>query len=150
MRRNVEWLKTAILTNRIPKPLGEITKEEAIRDGFEDENECIWGLLEVNHLLPKKLKTQEEIKKRLDWALQLFGVLYQWKPIQEGYDPKKKLPFFTFTHFIPKIIDESKTQTIRLHLKKIVPGQKIWLMRKVEPKEVFDKFQTTLERFNKK
>lgn len=40
----------AKITEYYPKKLKEITKEEAIRDGFKNRDECIKGLKEINRI----------------------------------------------------------------------------------------------------
>lgn len=147
INKNKKWIKTVQLTDIFTKRLGEITQEEAIRDGFENEFDCIWGLLEINNFLWKRPKPREKIKERLDYALKLLVVFYQWKPLNEELDLKNKYPSINCSHFIPKILDCSKTQTIRFFLKKLTPGQKIYLVQIIKKKAIRDKNQTDLRSF---
>ena len=148
MRKDRVWFLTAELTNRTPVLLKDLTVLDALEDGFPTWTDCIWGLMEINNLIRKKV---EDFQKYLDWVLELHCVIYEWRPLfNEVQNPKENLKTFLFTKFIDKIKRGEKRRTIRFNLKKINPGDRFWLVRKIEPNEIFDKTQTNLGMFAKK
>lgn len=133
MRPNQRWIKTGKMVSITPFILEDLTQEQAVKDGFLTLNdgspffdprlECIWGLLEINHLLPKKHVSKELLEIRL----KLIAVIYEWEPLDEPFNPKDRLKTLTFTKFIPQIREGIKKTTIRFSLKKIIPNEKVWL-----------------------
>lgn len=161
LRKNQDWIRTGKIIKITPFILGDLTKEQAIKDGFSALNdgssffderlECLWGLLDINHLILKKAqKSPQLMKKHLDWVLQLLFVIYEWKPLDEPFNKRDALKTITFNYFIPQVADGTKRTTIRLDLKEIVPGDRVWLCKKIWPEKMEKPKIKTLFDFEKK